>query len=374
MKKELYKETGYPGIKQRISDNMYIVTIDLGRQLRLNKKTGLMEMKQAKTTKHVTTLKEAKALLGKNNKEKKERKVTEVAEKVPFIRALAEYTAHYKENWSDSYMMQKQSQAKRMQTYFGNRDVKSIDTLDIEEFFKWCRSPQPGFPQPLSNNSIQKIRTHLKDFWRYMKKNQNRYGITENVVLDADYGEVQVFKGNILNAEQVNYMLQFAINYEADYSVWSMIGFTVLTGMRRGELCGIKWRNIDFENRLIDVEYQRCQISTGSIEKVPKKGNDDGHTREERKQRFSEFLNRVNKARGKDGLEPLPYVRLHDMRHTFISLCLNGGVNRFQVSANCGHTYSGEDNNTTVSTYWHDDGNRSEIIGLINQIIQVNIE
>ena len=259
MKKELYKETGYPGIKQRISDNMYIVTIDLGRQLRLNKKTGLMEMKQAKTTKHVTTLKEAKALLGKNNKEKKERKVTEVAEKVPFIRALAEYTAHYKENWSDSYMMQKQSQAKRMQTYFGNRDVKSIDTLDIEEFFKWCRSPQPGFPQPLSNNSIQKIRTHLYDLWKYMKKNQKKYGIRENVVLDADYGEVQVFKGNILNAEQVNYMLQFAINYEADYSVWSMIGFTALTGMRRGELCGIKWRNIDFENRLIDVEYQRCK-------------------------------------------------------------------------------------------------------------------
>ena len=149
MKKELYKETGYPGIKQRISDNMYIVTIDLGRQLRLNKKTGLMEMKQTKTTRHVTTLKEAKALLGKNNKE----------------------------NWSDFYMMQKQSQAKRMQTYFGNRDAKSIDTLDIEEFFKWCRSSQPGFPQSLSNNSIQKIRTHLKDFWRYMKKNQNRYGI-----------------------------------------------------------------------------------------------------------------------------------------------------------------------------------------------------
>lgn len=37
MKKELYKETGYLGIKQRISDNMYIVTIDLGRQLRLNR-------------------------------------------------------------------------------------------------------------------------------------------------------------------------------------------------------------------------------------------------------------------------------------------------------------------------------------------------
>ena len=374
MKKDTYVDTGTPGIKQNVITKKYVVSLDFGRQLRMNKKTGRMEMKQIKTTRTVSTMKEAKAIQGKNNALKKTRRTTGITRKIAFDQVLDEYTEYYKSTWSDSYMMQKQSQAKRMKAYFSDRDVRTIDTLDIEKFFAWCKESQPGFEHPLSNNSVQKIRTHLKDFWRYMKKNQNRYGITENVVLDADYGEVQVFKGNILNAEQVNYMLQFAINYEADYSVWSMIGFTVLTGMRRGELCGIKWRNIDFENRLIDVEYQRCQISTGSIEKVPKKGNDDGHTREERKQRFSEFLNRVNKARGKDGLEPLPYVRLHDMRHTFISLCLNGGVNRFQVSANCGHTYSGEDNNTTVSTYWHDDGNRSEIIGLINQIIQVNIE
>ena len=374
MKKDTYVDTGTPGIKQNVITKKYVVSLDFGRQLRMNKKTGRMEMKQIKTTRTVSTMKEAKAIQGKNNALKKTRRTTGITRKIAFDQVLDEYTEYYKSTWSDSYMMQKQSQAKRMKAYFSDRDVRTIDTLDIEKFFAWCKESQPGFEYPLSNNSIQKIRTHLKDFWRYMKKNQNRYGITENVVLDADYGEVQVFKGNILNAEQVNYMLQFAINYEADYSVWSMIGFTVLTGMRRGELCGIKWRNIDFENRLIDVEYQRCQISTGSIEKVPKKGNDDGHTREERKQRFSEFLNRVNKAIGKDGLEPLPYVRLHDMRHTFISLCLNGGVNRFQVYANCGHTYSGEDNNTTVSTYWHDDGNRSEIIGLINQIIQVNIE
>lgn len=56
-----------------------------------------------------------------------------------------------------------------------------------------------------------------------MKKNQNKYGVTENVVVDADYGEVQIFKGNILTAGQVNYMLQYAIDHENDYSVWSMI-------------------------------------------------------------------------------------------------------------------------------------------------------
>ena len=367
MKKDTYVDTGTPGIKQNVITKKYVVSLDFGRQLRMNKKTGRMEMKQIKTTRTVSTMKEAKAIQGKNNALKKTRRTTGITRKIAFDQVLDEYTEYYKSTWSDSYMMQKQSQAKRMKAYFSDRDVRTIDTLDIEKFFAGCKESQPGFEYPLSNNSIQKIRTHLKDFWIYMKKNQNRYGITENVVLDADYGEVQVFKGNILNAEQVNYMLQFAINYEADYSVWSMIGFTVLTGMRRGELCGIKWRNIDFENRLIDVEYQRCQISTGSIEKVPKKGNDDGHTREERKQRyaalpdilvqmlehikaqqeeylqrsvkpddyiymtkenlvrgylphpgkvsrrFSEFLNRVNKARGKDGLEPLPYIGIETL-------------------------------------------------------------
>lgn len=34
------KDTGIPGVKQRIKDNKYLVTLDLGRQLRMNKKTG----------------------------------------------------------------------------------------------------------------------------------------------------------------------------------------------------------------------------------------------------------------------------------------------------------------------------------------------
>lgn len=226
MKKDTYIDTGTPGIKQNVITKKYVVSLDFGRQLRMNKKTGRMEMKQIKTTRTVSTMKEAKAIQGKNNALKKTRRTTGITRKIAFDQVLDEYTEYYKSTWSDSYMMQKQSQAKRMKAYFSDRDVRTIDTLDIEKFFAWCKESQPGFEYPLSNNSVQKIRTHLKDFWRYMKKNQNRYGITENVVLDADYGEVQVFKGNILNAEQVNYMLQFAINYEADYSVWSMIGYT----------------------------------------------------------------------------------------------------------------------------------------------------
>ncbi len=315
-----------------------------------------------------------------------------------------------------------------MRAFFSDQDVREIDTLDIEEFFKWCREPQPGFPHPLGNNSIQKLRTHLYDIWKYMKKNRQKYGVKENVVADAEYGEIVKFEATTLKAEEVSYFLQYCVRNEKDYSVFAMLGLPVLTGLRRGELCGLRWRNVDFENKIIDVEFQRVQIATGSMEKVPKGGKDDGASREERKQRYAalpdclavllkyiraqqeEFLGRepepdefvfmtkvnlvnnypphpgkvsrrfielqtrMNNVRKKAGLEPIPQVRLHDLRHTFISLCLNGGVNQFQVSANCGHSFDSRNSNTTLSTYWHDDGNRDEIVAFIDRIITADLK
>lgn len=99
---------------------------------------------------------------------------------------------------------------------------------------------------------------------------------------------------------QLNDMLQYAINNEKDYSILAMIGLTGLHGLRRSELCGLSWREADFEKRIIHVDWARVQIS----------------------RRFTEFQNRMNKVRGKAGLEPIPHVRLHDMRHTFISMSL----------------------------------------------------
>jgi len=408
-------DTGYPGIKQRISDNMYVVTLDLGRQMKPNRKTGEMRLTQVKTTKIVSTLKEAKALQGRNNKEKQYKKITGTTKKLAFSSVLEDYNRHYESGWSDSYKMQKQAQAKRMLAYFGGMDVKKIDTIHIEEFFAWCREPQPPkFPQALGNNSIQKMKAHMNSIWKFMKKNQNKYGIKENVVLDADTGRIDKYEVTILNEAQLNGMLQYAINNEKDYSVLAMIGLTGLCGLRRSELCGLSWREVDFEKRIIHVDWARVQISTGSVMKLPKgektriaalpdtvatllkyvkkqqedylfravTGDDkvfmtktnlvNGYEPHPGKisRRFTEFQNRMNKVRGKAGLEPIPHVRLHDMRHTFISLCLNSGkVNPLQVSANCGHAV---EDSTTTKVYWHDQGNREQIIDFIDGIITVN--
>ena len=189
----------------------------------------------------------------------------------------------------------------------------------------------------------------------------------------------------------------------------------------------LRWRNVDYENRLIDVERQRCQINTGSIEKVPKGGKDDGQTRSERKQRYAaltapletllslvkiqqeaylgrpvtgedfvymtkvnlvngylphpgkvsrwfvQFQGRMNKQLVKEKKEQLPQIRVHDLRHSFISMCLNDGVNVFQVAANCGHSFNEKDEVMTAAVYWHDDGNRDAIRECVERLITADL-
>jgi integrase len=253
-------------------------------------------------------------------------------------------------------------------------------------------------------------------------KKGKKYGITENVVLDAEYGRVDKFKATILTAEEVKYVLHYITRCEKDYSVFCLFGIPALAGLRRGEVCGLRWMDIDFENKLIDVMQQRAQIGSETIVKVPKMGNDDGKDRYERRQRyvalpdalafllqkvkeqqteivgkpprpedyvyrtkmnivrgelprpgkvskrFKELLIRCNKVRENNNLEPLPLVRMHDMRHTFISLCINGNVSPLKVSANCGHDTKEKNESTTTKVYWQDDKDRTEILEFLNNL------
>ena len=88
--------------------------------------------------------------------------------------------------------------------------------------------------------------------------------------------------------------------------------------------------------------------------------------------RFAELQTRVNKIRKAAGLEEIPSYRLHDLRHTHISWCLNNKVTPLQVYASVGHGFTAQNANTTVRVYWHDDGNREDIVECIDKLIRVN--
>ena len=144
------------------------------------------------------------------------------------------------------------------------------------------------------------------------------------------------------------------------------------TGLRRGELLGLKWSDIDLEKGDLRVQRQIGRIN-GKIIEMPLKTKNAYRTlplsadaisvlkMQKCKIGNSEWvfpspsrgpmspdsvlhmLHRVLKRAG------LPKVRFHDLRHTFATLALQNGVDVKTVSGMLGHFSAG----FTLDTYAH---------------------
>ena len=142
--------------------------------------------------------------------------------------------------------------------------------------------------------------------------------------------------------------------------------------MRRGELIGLKWEDIDLEGGTIRVHRQVARIN-GQITEAPLKTKNSYRTlplaegtvavlKEQKKKAGNSpwvfpsptggpmspdsvlhMLHRVLKRAG------LPKVRFHDLRHTFATLALQNGVDVKTVSGMLGHFSAG----FTLDTYAH---------------------
>jgi integrase len=51
-----------------------------------------------------------------------------------------------------------------------------------------------------------------------------------------------------------------------------LLWLTMVTGCRRGELCSIRWRHVDFDRADLWIELATAQSRSGILEKVPKSG------------------------------------------------------------------------------------------------------
>ena len=157
-----------------------------------------------------------------------------------------------------------------------------------------------------------------------------------------------------------------------DSGVFEMYYVELATGLRRGELLGLKWEDIDFEHGNFRVKRQVARID-GEIVEAPLKTKNAYRTlplaedtiqvlKQQKKKAGSSpwvfpsptggpispdsvlhMLHRVLKRAG------LPRVRFHDLRHTFATLALQNGVDIKTVSGMLGHFSAG----FTLDTYAH---------------------
>lgn len=145
-----------------------------------------------------------------------------------------------------------------------------------------------------------------------------------------------------------------------------MIALLLLTGMRRGEVLGLRWEDIDFDDKLIHVQQGVVYTDNAPLLTIPKtkKGYrsiplDDrlvehlkpiqgtgyviGGNEPITKSSLTKLLRRVNKTIDMHGATP------HILRHTYATLLNNAGVNPKTIQYILGHA----DISTTMNRYTH---------------------
>jgi integrase len=113
------------------------------------------------------------------------------------------------------------------------------------------------------------------------------------------------------------------------------------TGMRKGEILGLRWDQVNFEQGLITLldtknrEIRRIpmnQTVRATLMEVPKNGDyvfSDGKGR-----RFTSLHTSFETAKKKSGIEDFHF---HDLRHTFASNLVMSGVDIMTVKELLGH-------------------------------------
>ena len=228
--------------------------------------------------------------------------------------------------------------------------------------------------QNLSNKTINNIIIYLKSIFNYAIDNEM---ISKNPISKIKKLPSEKKKINFLTEDQVLVFLKTAKIVTPDYYV--LFYTAIHTGMRRGELLGLEWQDIDFNKNEISINKQwyQSEVSTTKttnstrIIKIPNSltellrehkrkrknlsrivfCNSKGqhlHTWNMTERYFKKVLRKMQEDSRIYTLN-LDSLKFHDLRHTYASLMLSKGAPIKFVQEQMGHSSS----KVTLDIYNH---------------------
>ena len=248
----------------------------------------------------------------------------------------------------------------------------------------------------ITTNDIQKMYTDIKENGRIHNRNEKGTALSNSVVRSIHMMLHQAFedavkerlisknptKGTtipkksrgelqVLNKEQLDRFLEEIDKDE----IWRDFFYTELTtGLRRGEICGLKWCDFDEKRGTLSICRNATAKKGGGVS-IGETKTDTGNRliylpestvkmlKKRKKQALTEWIF-PNPYRPEDPLLPnsayqklkkilksadLPSIRFHDLRHTFATHALTSGVDAKTLSKILGHTNA----SFTLDTYTH---------------------
>lgn len=253
----------------------------------------------------------------------------------------------------------------------GDIPIEKLTSLQLQKFYRLLltegripRIESEKQPRGLSAKTVRNINQVISSAMDMAVRHKL---ILSNPTEGCELPKVEHRKMKTLPAEQLGAFLREA----KESSVYELYYLDLATGLRRGELLGLKWEDVDLQNGVIHVRRQVARVD-GEVKELPLKTKNSYRNisiswdavamlTEMEAHRSSDYvfpsstggpispdsvnnmLHRVLKRAG------LPSIRFHDLRHTFATLALQNGVDIKTVSGMLGHFSAG----FTLDTYAH---------------------
>ena len=264
--------------------------------------------------------------------------------------------------------------------HFGQVPLKNMDSAMVNEFVLGKLDCGDG---GLAPKTVRDIYTVLKSVLKYAEQEYGMTGICQNSVAPKYLKQ----ESRVLAREDWRRLEQYLFAHQEDYRNLGIL-LSLYTGMRLGELCALKWRDISIKKGTLQVSHtlQRIQDFSSRDGRRTKVVYDRPKTRQSIREipipRFLlEILYYHSRQVSPDAffltgshtkyVEPrnyqyyfqmllkqvqLPRMKFHSLRHSFATRCMETGFDMKSLSEILGHANV----NITMSCYIHSSMERKQ--------------
>lgn len=227
---------------------------------------------------------------------------------------------------------------------YGNTSFKSLKASEVEA---WLGSllGKKGISKKSANDILILFNKIMNDAVRW------------DLILSNPLTKVTRFKTEqkefgFWKQHEVKRFLGSAIGDKKPPRIYWPVAIALYTGMRRGEIQALQWKDINESSGLITVQRSYCRVSNKTKETKSKKiryipislsfmGILEKFKKEQNSELVVPFFNpdyyRKDFINYSKRLK-LPIIRFHDLRHTFASNFLMGGGNIYDLQKILGHS------------------------------------
>ena len=288
-------------------------------------------------------------------------------EEITFNKGCDEWLA-FKQNTvkESSFLNYKFKVNKHLRPDLGSLSLDELAKCDMNEYII-KKKKEKGITDNILNDCV----ILLKSILRFLKRKYRiDFNLDFNYRINGNVNEIVVF-----NEKERQKLLKYLIESQNIKNLGVLI--SLYSGLRIGEVCGLKWKDIDFENKVLNVRrtIQRVYLgereskiisttpkSKKSIRKIPLakilieklKPLSTLYSKEDYiinglSDKYTEPL--VYRYTYQSVLKEcnVPYRKYHCLRHTFATRCIRVGMDIKSLSEVLGHSNIG----ITLSTYVH---------------------